>query len=62
MDHSKLIAVAVTILFVAGLLLFRLVWAASQVASASALGRLPKLPESWRRWLFDERNTIPQHR
>ena len=56
MDLSKL-GMALTFLFVLGLVVFRLVWAASQVASASALGRLPKLPGTWRRWLFDERST-----
>jgi hypothetical protein len=58
-ENSRLIAVALTILFVAGLVLFRLLWAALQVASASALGRLPKLPKILRCWLFDERSTTP---
>jgi hypothetical protein len=56
MNKSSLIASTVTILFVLGIVVYRLFWAASQVASSAGLGRLPKLPEKWRRWLFDERN------
>jgi hypothetical protein len=54
MDKSSLIASTLTVLFVLGLVVYRLLWAASGVASAAGLGRLPKLPKSWRRWLFDE--------
>jgi hypothetical protein len=56
MNKSSLIASTVTILFVLGIVVYRLLWAASQVASSAGLGRLPKLPKSWRRWLFDERD------
>jgi hypothetical protein len=56
MNKSTLIASFFTVLFVLGLVIFRLLWAASQVASLAGLGRLPKLPKSWRRWLFDERS------
>ena len=56
MNKSSLIASTVTILFVLGIVVYRLLWAASQVASSAGLGRLPKLPKSWRRWLFDEHN------
>ncbi len=54
MDKSRLIAPAVTALFLAGLVLYRLLWAGSSVASAAALGRLPMLPKSWQRWLLGE--------
>jgi uncharacterized membrane protein YciS (DUF1049 family) len=56
MNMSTLIASLLTVVFVLGLIIFRLLWAASQVASLAGLGRLPKLPKSWRRWLFDEHN------
>jgi hypothetical protein len=56
MNRPTLIASALTILFVLGLVVYRLLWAGSQVASAAGLGRLPKLPKSWRRWLFGEHN------
>jgi hypothetical protein len=56
MTMSALIAPAVTILFVLGLVAYRLLWAASSVASAAALGRASKLPKSWRRWLLGEHN------
>ena len=54
MNKSALIAFSLTFLFVLGLIVYRLLWAASSVAGAAGLGRLPKLPKSWRRWLFDE--------
>jgi hypothetical protein len=56
MNKSTLIASLLTVFFVLGLVIFRLLWAASQVASLAGLGRLPRLPKSWRRWLFDEHN------
>jgi hypothetical protein len=56
MNTASLIASAVTILFVLGIVVYRLLWAASQVASLAGLGRLPKLPKTWRRRLFDEPN------
>lgn len=56
MNKSALIASALTVLFVLGLVVYRLLWAASSVASAAGLGRVPKLPKSWRRGLFDEHN------
>jgi hypothetical protein len=55
MSTSSLIASAITILYVA----YRLLWAASQTASAAGLGRLPKLPKSWRRFLFGDRDDTP---
>lgn len=54
MNKSSLIATTLTVLFVLGLVAYRLLWAASGVASAAGLGRLPKLPKSWRRWLLGE--------
>ncbi len=56
MNKSALIASALTILFTLGLVVYRLLWAGSQVASAAGLGRLPKLPKSWQHWLFGEHN------
>jgi hypothetical protein len=58
MNKSAMIASFFTIL-VAGVVAYRLLWAASSVASAAGLGRLPKLPKSWRRRLFGERNDNP---
>lgn len=53
-----------TVLFVMGLVAFRLLWAGSQVAAGAGLGGLPRwLPQTWRRWihrwLFGERDTLP---
>jgi hypothetical protein len=56
MNKPTLIASLLTGLSVLVLVVYRLLWGASQVASAAGLGRLPKLPKSWRRWLFDEHN------
>ncbi len=56
MNKSTLIASFSTIVFVLGLIIFRLLWAGPQVAAAARLGLLPK---SWRRWLFDEHNDTP---
>ncbi|HXE35453.1 MAG TPA: hypothetical protein VN087_16185 [Verrucomicrobiae bacterium] len=55
MDKSTLIATSLTVLVVAGLVVYRLLWAASSVTAAAGLGRLPKLPKGVRRWLFGER-------
>lgn len=52
MDRSHLLALAVTVLAVIGLVVYRLLWVASSAASGAALGRLPILPASWRRWLL----------
>lgn len=49
-----MIASFFTVLFVLGIVAYRLLWAASSIASAAGLGRLPKLPKGWRRWFFDE--------
>lgn len=58
MDKSTLIASGLTVLFVLGLVAYRLLWAGFQVASAAGLGHLPILPKSWRRWLFGKRSNI----
>ena len=52
-----------TVLFVMGLVAFRLLWGGSQVAAGAGLGGLPRwLPQTWRswirRWLFGERGTL----
>jgi hypothetical protein len=59
MNKSAMIASFFTVLVVWGVVAYRLLWTASSVASAAGLGRLPKLPKSWRRRLFDERNDSP---
>jgi hypothetical protein len=33
-----------------------LLWAASSLVAMAGLGRISKLPKSWQRWLFDERD------
>ena len=60
MHISSILPVVITILFVLGLVAFRLLWGASQLTSGAALGRGPKLPKSWRRWLLDERENPPR--
>lgn len=55
MNTPHVLAAAVTILFVFGLVVFRVAWGASQMAAGSALGRF-KLPRSWQRRLFAEHN------
>jgi len=59
MSTSTLIASGVTVLIVLAAITFRLLLGASQVAGLAALGRLPKLPKSWRRLLFDEHDDRP---
>jgi hypothetical protein len=54
MNKSNLIASIITVLFVVGLVAYRLLWAASSVASSAGLGRWSALPKSWRRWLLGE--------
>lgn len=54
MNTPALIATGVTVLIVLAAIIFRLLFGASQVAALAGLGRLPKLPKSWRRFLFDE--------
>ena len=56
MNKSALITSAITVLLVLGLVVYRLLWAASSVAGAAGLGRLPKLSKGLRRWLFGERD------
>jgi len=57
MHKSDLTAACLTALCVLGFIFYRLLWATSQIAAADALGRLPKLPKSWRRWLFGGHNS-----
>ena len=54
MSKSDLIAFAITSVFVLGLIAYRLLWMASGTAAAAGLGRLPKLPQGLRRFLFGE--------
>jgi hypothetical protein len=56
MDKSTLIATSLTVLSVLGLLVYRLLWAASSVAAAAGRGGFSKLPKGVRRWLFGEHN------
>lgn len=56
MDKPQMIAPAVTILFILGLIGYRLLWVGSQLAAAVGLGRFPRFPKKLRRWLFGERH------
>jgi hypothetical protein len=60
MHRSDLVALGITLLIVLGVVGYRLLWAASSTASGVALGRLPILPKSWRRWLLGERRHTPR--
>lgn len=55
MNTPVLIAIGIGV-FVALAIILRLLFAGSQVAGATALGRLPQLPKSWRHWLLGERD------
>jgi len=58
MSTPDLLAISLTALCVIGVIVCRLAWAGSSVASAAAMGRLPKLPKRIRNWLLgDHRNT-----
>ena len=59
-NKPDLIASVLTTLFVLGLVLYSLIWAASGIAATAGLGRLPRLPKRlqhliWH-WLLGERN------
>jgi hypothetical protein len=54
MSKSDLVALACSFLLVTGIVAYRLLWMASGTASAAGLGRLPTLPNGFRRWLFGE--------
>jgi len=54
MSKSSLIASALTVLFVLGLVAYRLLWAGSQLASGVGLGRFPRFPKTVRRWLLGD--------
>lgn len=60
MSKSELIAFAFTSVFVLGLIAYRLLWMASGTAAAAGLGRLPKLPQGLRRFLFGEQKVTRQ--
>jgi hypothetical protein len=66
MNTSNLIASVLTVLVVLGLVAYRLLWAASSVASSAGLGRMSMLPKSWRlpkswlRWLLGESKNAPR--
>jgi hypothetical protein len=60
MDKSTLIATSLTVLCILGLIVYRLLWAASSVAASAGLGRLSKLPKGLQRWLFGERHNVSQ--
>jgi hypothetical protein len=54
MDKSTLLATLLTVLLVLGLVVYRLLWAASSVAAAAGRGGFSKLPKGVRRWLLGE--------
>jgi hypothetical protein len=56
MDKSTLIAASLTVLSVLGLVVYRLLWAASSVAAAAGRSGFSKLPKGVRSWLFGEPN------
>ena len=56
MSTPNLLAISLTALCVLGVILYRIAWAGSSVASASAMGRLPMLPKRLRNWLLGEHN------
>jgi hypothetical protein len=60
MDKSNLIASGLTVLIVLGLVAYRMLWAASGVASVAAQGRISMLPKSLRRWLLGEPKDAPR--
>jgi hypothetical protein len=51
---SHLLAAVLFSLFVLSLIVFRLAWGASSLASLAALGRI-NLPPRWRHWLLGEK-------
>lgn len=60
MNKSTLIASLLTVVIVVGLVIYRFLWAASQMDGWNGLGQLPKLLKRWRRLLFDEPNSTPR--
>jgi hypothetical protein len=54
MEKSTFLATLLTVLLVLGLVVYRLLWAASSVAAAAGRGGFSKLPRGVRRWLFGE--------
>jgi hypothetical protein len=56
MNTPNLLAISLTALCVLGVVIYRVAWAGSSVASAVANGRLPNLPRRLRNWLLGEHN------
>lgn len=63
MDKSQLVAVVLTVLFVLGLVAFRLLWAGTQLSAGLGLHRIPGrwVPNKLKRWLFSETEPKPTH-
>jgi hypothetical protein len=59
MDKSNLLATMLMVLAVSGLVVYRLLWAASSVAAAAGQGGFSKLPKGVRRWLLGEHKDAP---
>jgi hypothetical protein len=57
MNKSAMIASLFTVLVVLGVVAYRLLGQRHPLLGGAGLGRLPKLPKSWRRWLFGETNS-----
>jgi hypothetical protein len=58
MHTPDILAVTLTVLVVLGLVLYRVLWAGSQLAAAAGLGRFPRFPARLQRWLFGEHEPI----
>ena len=56
MNTPNVLAISLTALCVIGIILYRVAWAGSSVASAAAMGRLPRLPKRLRNWLLGDRD------
>jgi hypothetical protein len=56
MTTPNILAISLTALCVLGVILYRLAWAGSSLASAAGQGRLPILPKRLRNWLFGDHN------
>jgi hypothetical protein len=56
MDESTLAATSLTVLAALGLLVYRLLWAASAVSCTAGRGGFSRLPKGVRRWLFGDHN------
>jgi hypothetical protein len=54
MSTPNLLAFSLTAVCVLGVVLYRIAWAGSSVASAAAMGRLPMLNKRLRNWLLGD--------